>query len=83
MATGSRSNAAGDRLGSGLAIFETLSQYAEGENLCFGHGVIRRVAVRKDTRQLRYLRQPPAVIFALALDLEIHGDDDFTPLPAR
>ena len=83
MATGSRSYAEGDRLGSGLAIFETLSQYSEGEDLCFGHGFVRRVAIRKDAWQLRHFRKPPAVFFALAFDLKIHRDGDLTPLPAR
>src|SRR5215210_1665187 len=83
MAKRSRSNAEGDRLGSGLAILETLSQDSKGKDLRFGHGVIRRVAVRKNTGQLRHFRKPPAVILALALDLKVHGSAYFTPLFSR
>jgi hypothetical protein len=78
-----RSNAEGDRLGSGLAIFETLSQDSKGKDLRFGHGVVRRASVRKDAGQLRNFRQPPAVILALALDLKVHGNAHFTSLPTR
>ena len=70
----SRSNAEGDGLGSGLIVLETFSQDAKGEDLSFGHGVICRVAIRKNARQLRHFRKPPAVILAFALDLKIHGD---------
>jgi len=83
MARRSRSNAEGDRLGSGLAILETLSQDSKGKDLRFGHGVIRRGAVRKNTWQLRYFRKPPAVILALALDLKVHGNTYFTPVLSR
>src|SRR5438128_12649360 len=79
MATRSRSNAEGDRLGSGLVVLETLCQDSKGKDLRFGHGVIRRVAVRKNAGQLRYLRQPPAVVLAFALDLKVHGNAHFTP----
>ena len=79
----SRSNAEGDSLGPGLVIFETFSQHSKGEDLRFGHGVICRVAVRKNAGQLRYFRQPPAVIFAFALDLKVHGNAHFTPLFSR
>ena len=83
MATASRSNAEGDRLGSGLVIFETFSQDSESEDLCFGHGIVCRVAIGKNARQLRHFRKPPAVIFALALDHKIHGCGYFTPLRTR
>src|SRR5437870_841659 len=83
MATRSRSNAEGDRLGSGLVVLETLSQDSKGKDLRFGHGVVRRGAVRKNAGQLRYLRKPPAVILAFALDLKVHGNGDFTPLFSR
>src|SRR6185437_9506424 len=48
-----------------------------------GHGVICRVAVRKNAGQLRHFRKPPAVILALALDHKIHGGTYFTPLLTR
>src|SRR5436190_9605068 len=80
MARRSRSNAEGDRLGSGLVVLETLSQDTKGKDLRFSHGVIRRVAVRKNAGQLRYLRKPPAVVLALALDYKVHGNVYFTPL---
>ena len=80
MARKSRSNAEGDRLGSGLAILETLCQDTKGKDLRFGHGVIGRVTVRKNTGQLRYFRKPPAVVLAFALDLKVHGNAYFTPL---
>ena len=80
MARKSRSNAEGDRLGSGLAILETLCQDTKGKDLRFGHGVIGRVTVRKNTGQLRYFRKPPAVVLAFALDLKVHGNAYFAPL---
>src|SRR6266849_1643488 len=83
MARRSRSNAEGDRLGSGLAVLETLCQDSKGKDLRCGHGVICRVAVRTNAGQLRYFRQPPAVIFAFALDLKVHGNAHFTPLFSR
>ena len=76
----SRSNAEGDSLGPGLVIFETFNQHSKGEDLRFGHGVICRVAVRKNAGQLRHFRKPPAVVFALAFDLKVHGSAYFTPL---
>ena len=79
----SRSNAEGDRLGSSLVVLETLCQDSKGKDLRFGHGVICRVAIRKDARQLRHFRKPPAVILAFALDLKIHGKGYFTPLITR
>ena len=72
-ATASRSNSEGDRLGSSLELFETFSQDSKCEDLCLGHGVIRRVAVRKHSRQLRHFRKPPAVVLALAFKIELHG----------
>src|SRR5215212_2052346 len=83
MARRSRSNAEGDRLGSGLAILETLCQDSKGKDLRFGHGVIRRVAVRENARQLWHFRKPPAVVFAFAFDLKVHGNVHFTPLFSR
>src|ERR1700761_19431 len=83
MARRSRSNAEGDRLGSGLVVLETLCQDTEGKDLRFGHGFILRVAIRKNARQLRHLRKPPPVVLSIALDLEIHGTAHFTPLRAR
>src|SRR6185436_249396 len=79
----SRRNAEGDRLGSGLAILETLSQNSKGKDLRLGHGLIGRGAIRKNAGQLRYFRKPPAVVFALALDLKVHGNAHFTPLRTR
>jgi hypothetical protein len=79
----SSSNAEGDRLGSGLVVFETLCQDSKGKDLRFGHGVIGRVAVRKNARQLWHFRKPPAVVFAFALDLKVHGNAHFTPLLSR
>src|SRR5258708_6974083 len=83
MAKRSRSNAEGDRLGSGLVVFETLSQDSKGKDLRFCHGVVRRVAVRKNAGQLRHFRKPPAVVLALALDFKVHGNAHFTPLLSR
>jgi hypothetical protein len=80
MARRSRSNAEGDRLGSGLAVLETLCQDTKGKDLRFGHGVICGIAVRKNTGQLRHFRKPPAVVLALALNLKVHGNAYFTPL---
>jgi hypothetical protein len=51
--------------------------------LRLGHGVIGRGAIRKNAGQLRYFGKPPAVIFALALDLEVHGNVYFTPVFSR
>jgi hypothetical protein len=79
----SRRDAEGERLGSGLAIFETLSQNSKGKDLRLGHGVVGRGAKRKNAGQLRYFRKPPAVIFALALNLKVHGNDYFTPVFSR
>src|SRR5438874_2739798 len=83
MARRSRSNAEGDRLGSGLVVLETLCQDSKGKDLRLGHGIVRRVAIRKHAWQLWHFRKPPAVIFALALDLKVHGSAHFTPLVSR
>jgi hypothetical protein len=48
----SRRNTEGDRLGSGLAVLETFSQDSKGKDLRFRHGVVRRVAIRKNAGQL-------------------------------
>ena len=69
----SRSNTEGDGLGSGLAILETFCQDAKGEDLSFGHGIVRGIAMRENAGKLRYFGKPPAVFFALAFDVEIHA----------
>jgi hypothetical protein len=53
-------------------MFETLGQYAQRQDFRSRHRLSSRCAVRKNTRQFRDLREPPAVLFAFVLDREIH-----------
>jgi len=53
-----------------LAI--AISKAALAEDLRFGHGIVRGIAIRENAGQLRHFGKPPAV-FALAFDLEIYA----------
>ncbi len=56
-----------------LAVLEALGENAEGQDLYLCHGFISSDTVGKYSRQLRHFRQPTPILFALTLDIEVHG----------
>ena len=63
-------------MGATLAMFQTLRQHSQGQHFRFGHRLVGSGSVRKYTRELRHLSQPPTVFLALTLNVDVHG----TPL---
>ncbi len=55
-------------------MLQLLCQYAKRENLRLCLGFIGRSTVSEDTRNGRNLRTPAAIVFAFALELELHTD---------
>ncbi len=55
-------------------MLKTLSEDSESQDLGPCHGFLGRETVGKNTRQLRYFRQPPAIFFTFTLDIEVHDN---------
>ena len=53
-------------------VLELLRQDPKRENLSLGHGLVRRRPIGKNARKLRDLREPAAIFFAFALEIELH-----------
>jgi hypothetical protein len=53
-------------------MLQTIRKGAQGECLNARNGVVPALAVDQDAREIRDLGNPPAVVFALELDVEVH-----------
>ena len=58
--------------GAGLALLNPLRDNPEREDFGFGHGFRGGCAVGQDAGKLRDFRQPTAVLFSLAVEVEFH-----------
>ena len=54
-------------------MIEAIRKDAKGERLDVSNGLIPTLPVGEDTGQVRDFGDPSAVVLALELDLEIHG----------
>ena len=63
-------------MGATFAVFKTIGENAKGQHLRLRHGLISGGAVGKYSRQLGHFRQPAPILFALALDAEVHDHSE-------
>jgi len=64
-----------------FAMFQTLGDDAEGENLGLGHRLVGSCTIRKDARQLRHFCQPSPIFLTLTFNAEVHGDLPHSDVP--
>ena len=58
---------------SALTVFQSFGKNAKCQYFYAGHGFVAARAVSKHARQLRHFGEPTTVVFAIALDIEFHG----------
>lgn len=74
MAIGSRSRYGdGNGMWSALTVFQPFGENAKCQYLCAGHGFVTARSISEHARQLWHFGEPTAVVFAIALDIEFHG----------
>ena len=71
--TSCRGNADRNGLRTGFIVLQSLSQNAKSECFRLYHRRLARDAVRQNSRQLRHLGDPTAVLFAFALNREVQA----------
>jgi len=54
-------------------MLKALGENTESQDLGLGHGLICGGAIGKYARQLGHFRQPAPILFALTLNIEVHG----------
>ena len=55
-----------------FGVLETIGEDAKRESFRAGNGLIARLAIRENAGKVRHLGDPPAVLFALSLNREMH-----------
>ena len=61
-----------DEVGTGLAVLEAIGEDAEGERLSVGNRFVARCPVGEDALEVGHLGDPPAILFPVDFESEMH-----------
>ena len=65
-----------DQIGPGLAVLEAIGEDAEGERLGVGDRFVARCPVGEDAFEIGNLGDPPAILFAVDFESEMHAGSE-------